>query len=118
VRRIRFNCYACNSDTFPFITEQAQLLVGHDVQVSLTITNPADDPGALATSEEEPEVTTTTVAFAPSVDPPGATRPADDVRLIPFRFVEPISLRRRPVGRRNTWSCLQSTHDLRELRSR
>jgi len=35
----------------PFITEQAQLLVGHDVQVSLTITNPADDPGALATSK-------------------------------------------------------------------
>ena len=59
----------------PFITEQAQLLVGHDVQVSLTITNPADDPGALATSEEEPEVTTTTVAFAPSVDRPARLDP-------------------------------------------
>jgi chromosomal replication initiation ATPase DnaA len=38
----------------PFITEQAQLLVGHDVQVSLTSPIPPMT-GALSSNEEEPE---------------------------------------------------------------
>ena len=103
----------------PFITEQAQqLLVGH-VQVSLTVTE--------STSRQS----STTVAMTP-MSPKwhrdrhlraerrsaGSTRPAHDLRLLRAGIVEPPRLRRRAVGRRNPWSCLQSAHDLRELRAR
>src|SRR5450631_4676897 len=59
----------------PFITEQAQLLVGPEVQVSLTITDSSNDGDALATSEDVPAVTPTMVAFAPSVDRPARLDP-------------------------------------------
>jgi chromosomal replication initiation ATPase DnaA len=55
----------------PFITEQAQLLVGPDVQVSLT----SCERG-----------------------PTGATRSSHDVRFICAGFVQPTRIRCRPVS--------------------
>src|SRR5579863_590801 len=51
----------------PFITEQAQLLIGPEVQVSLTITDPANDASSATSTEEELDPAPGTVAFAPSV---------------------------------------------------
>ncbi len=60
----------------PFITEQAQLLVGHDVHVSLTVTDSSDDNSALGGGGvDEPEVSVVAPTFAASVDRPARLDP-------------------------------------------
>ena len=54
----------------PFITEQAQLLVGPEVQVSLTITDPGSESGAPSSTDEELDVTPSTMNM-PSHKKPG-----------------------------------------------
>jgi chromosomal replication initiator protein len=56
----------------PFITEQAQQLVGSNVTVSLTVSESSDD---VATPAEEPSTLTPAVSFAPSVDRPARLDP-------------------------------------------
>lgn len=59
----------------PFITEQAQLLVGHEVHVSLTVSDSDDNNTSLTASAEEPEAATPVATFAPSVDRPARLDP-------------------------------------------
>jgi chromosomal replication initiator protein len=59
----------------PFITEQAQMLVGPEVQVSLTITDPSERPRCTHQPDEEPDSAPNAVAFAPSVDRPARLDP-------------------------------------------
>jgi chromosomal replication initiator protein len=62
----------------PFITEQAQLLVGADVQVSLTVTDSSEENNALGggvSGVDEPEVSLPATAFVASVDRPARLDP-------------------------------------------
>jgi chromosomal replication initiator protein len=62
----------------PFITEQAQLLVGHDVQVSLTVTDSSEESNALGGgggTVDEADVNVPATAFATSVDRPARLDP-------------------------------------------
>ena len=61
----------------PFITEQAEQLVGHEVHVSLTVSD-AGDAAVTTTSDAAPSTTTTsttTGVFASSVDQPARLDP-------------------------------------------
>jgi chromosomal replication initiator protein len=58
----------------PFITEQAQKLVGPEVQISLTVTDTANAPLNDSVTEEA-VVTVPTVTFASSVDQPARLDP-------------------------------------------
>ncbi len=57
----------------PFITEQAQRLIGTDVQVSLTLSN--EPVTAVGEVVDEPVSTANTVSFVPSVDRPARLDP-------------------------------------------
>jgi chromosomal replication initiator protein len=59
----------------PFITEQAQLLVGHEVQVSLTVTDSSEENNTLGGGVDEPDVSVPAVAFVASVDRPARLDP-------------------------------------------
>lgn len=56
----------------PFITEQAQQLVGSDVTVSLTVSESANEVGSPV---DEPNVSIPVATFAPSVDRPARLDP-------------------------------------------
>jgi chromosomal replication initiator protein len=56
----------------PFITEQAQQLVGSDVTVSLTVSESANEVGSPV---DEPSVSAPVATFAPSVDRPARLDP-------------------------------------------
>ena len=56
----------------PFITEQAQQLVGSDVTVSLTVSESANEVGSAV---DEPSVSAPVATFAPSVDRPARLDP-------------------------------------------
>jgi chromosomal replication initiator protein len=57
----------------PFITEQAKLLVGHEVQVSLTLSDATKGGGLVDEPADEVEAATT--SFVPSVDRPARLDP-------------------------------------------
>jgi chromosomal replication initiator protein len=62
----------------PFITEQAQLLVGNDVQVSLTVTDSSEEGNALGgggASADDADVSVPATAFVASVDRPARLDP-------------------------------------------
>jgi chromosomal replication initiator protein len=61
----------------PFITEQAQLLVGHDVQVSLTVTDSSEESNVLGGggTVDEADLSVPATAFVASVDRPARLDP-------------------------------------------